>query len=214
MSNWIYSLYFFYSNFMSDSVTIKGQAWIYDNSQVLQDQTLITANGTSENTVILVDDIWEDLTTVSGKWKQANGSKGYFYWEYKQTDTASQLADGSYSEVTIKLECPRPKPGFIESFFLDENGFPTNPRDWSDDDIKSKLDSDWAIYWANQLRDADYNYNKVGSLQKKEVTFISKETISFDKDTAGDVITKTTVTEEKPMYGSDDNLIIDLINLF
>lgn len=206
---------------MSSSVTMKGQAWIYDNSQVIQDQTLITTNGTSENTVVLVEDIWEDLLSGTGKWKVSDNNKKYFYWEYKQTDTASQLADGSYSEVTIKLECPKPKPGLIEALFIDKNtGYPVSPKDWADEDIE-KLGSDWAKYWATEIKLADYNYNKVGSLQKKEVSFVTKERISYDKDTQGVVISETTVTEinntefgNNPNCMQGDNLITDLLNMF
>lgn len=208
---------------MSGSVTMKGQAWIYENKQVLQDLTLITPGHSSNATEVLVEDIWEDLLKTSGsKWKEANGRKGYFYWEYKQTDTDSQLADGSYSEVTIRLECPRPTPGLIESKFKDDEGNLVAPKDWSDEDINSALDSDWAKYWAKQLRDADINYSKYGSLQQKEVSFVTKEKINFDpsSNTAGEVISETTVTEisntefgNNPKSMEGDNLVTDLLNI-
>ena len=56
---------------MADKI-IKGQAWISGNSLV-QDQILLTDNGkSSENTVTLIDDIWDDLTKASGNKYKTN----------------------------------------------------------------------------------------------------------------------------------------------
>lgn len=203
---------------MSNTVTIKGQPWIYDNSQVLQDQTLITPNATADNTVVLIDDIWDDLLSNNGLWKQGN-KPGYFYWEFKQTDSdTSLLIDGNYTEVDIRLDCPKPKPGLLDKFFPAG----TSPKDWGDDDtINSVFESDWARHWAKEFRDADANYSKTGCLQKKEVSFITKEKINYDlsSETAGEVIEETTITEVNcsdfgGLPNDNDNLITNLLGVF
>ena len=65
-----------------NSKTIKGQAWISPEGQLLQDQVLILENGaTCNNTVALIADIWEDLLSKNSTVK-SNG-KGYFYWDLR-----------------------------------------------------------------------------------------------------------------------------------
>lgn len=205
---------------MSNTVTIKGQPWIYENTQILQDQTLITTNGTSENTVVLLEDIWDDLLSNNGTWKQGT-RPGYFYWEFKQTNMDNSLQlDGTYVEINIKVECPRPKPDLLNSFFPAG----TSPKDWGDDaTIDTVFESDWARYWAKEFRDADANYFKTGSLQKKVVSFVTKEKINYDptSESFGDVTEETTVTEYNcsdfgnlPNDNTGDNLITDLLRLF
>lgn len=131
---------------MADKI-IKGQAWIYENSLV-QDQTLITTNGTSENTVVLIENIWDDLTKASGNQYKTN-NKGYFYWEVDMTS----MEDDDV-EVKVNVECPKPKPGLFQE--------PYDP---------DSVDSSYAKYWVGKMKTAQENYDNEYAIQRKEVVF-------------------------------------------
>ena len=154
---------------MGESKTIKGQAWINNvvthdehgneiiKSSLVQDQILVVPGVDSfSNTVCLVDDIWEDLTSASGQYK-TNG-KGYFYWEYQQT-----LMDDPDLEVTIKYECPRPKEGLFEE--------PYDPE---------SVEGDYAKYWVEKFKIATENYEYKIAIQKKEVIFPRHEYLDWE----------------------------------
>ena len=127
---------------------IKGQAWINGNSLV-QDQILITADGKScENTVVLIEDIWDDLTKASGNEYQTN-NKGYFFWEVEMTSLESDD-----DTVKVNIECPRPKPGLFQE--------PYDPE---------SVDSSYAKYWVNKMKIAQENYENEYAIQRKEVVF-------------------------------------------
>ena len=88
---------------------IKGQAMIIGDSLV-QNQTLISSSGVSENIVPLIKNIWEDLLKADGAHEyKSNLKKTYFYWEYKMTDSEDDT-----TEITRMIECPRPKEGLFE----------------------------------------------------------------------------------------------------
>ena len=130
-----------------DSKIIKGQAWIQGDSLV-QEQILIVPNSAAtRNVVVLIDNIWEDLTSDEGTYKY-NG-KNYFYWEYKMTDT-----EDDDSEITIKFECPRPKSGLF-----------TEPYD------PEKVNGKYSKYWVSKLEQATNNFEYKAAIQKKEIVF-------------------------------------------
>lgn len=205
----------------AEQIVIKGQAWIQDD-KVYQENTIMTSTDSWNKTEVIVEDIWEDLLSAAGTYKKADG-RAYYYWEYKQAVVGGYLNfNGQPEEVTVRLECPKPKPGLFDQYFKDGSKF-KSPKDWGDDEtIDNTLTSDWARYWAKQLRDADLAYFKTGTIQKKSVTFVTKETISYDLDgNAGEVISETTVEEvnntefgDNPKEPQPDNLITDLLYLF
>ena len=120
---------------MSDYSTIKGQAWIYKDTSLVQDEIRIYDNSITSNVIVtLIDNIWNDLLSSAGQWKKS-GEK-FFYWEYEQT----AISDGVNFFTEVKIECPHPKPGLIKSLFPSD----IDPKDWD----LSTLESDWAKYWA------------------------------------------------------------------
>jgi hypothetical protein len=140
------------------SATIKGQVWIYNNTSLVQDQVLMMEGANSASVITLIENIWEDLLSPVGQWKRANNNPKYFYWEFNQTDVIdAEPVDGKYPEVKVKIECPRPAPGFIASLFKTPEGNLIPPKDWDID----TLESDWAKYWAKVEKDTDTNYTEV-----------------------------------------------------
>lgn len=127
---------------------IKGQAWISGDSLV-QDQILLTDTGkSSENTVELIANIWDDLTKASGNEYKTN-NKGYFFWEVEMTSMEDD-------DVTVKvnIECPKPKPGLFQE--------PYDP---------DSVDSSYAKYWVAKMKTAQENYENEYAIQRKEVVF-------------------------------------------
>lgn len=128
---------------------LKGQAWIFDNKSLVQDQVIIDTNGTTtDNVDVLIDDIWVDLTSDSGTYKTNN--KGYFYWEYKFTSL-----DDSTIEETIFFECPKPKPGLYKE-----------PYDPGDASVKGE----YSKYWVRKLKEFSENAEKQTKLMSDEIT--------------------------------------------
>lgn len=130
-----------------ESKTLKGQAWIEGDSLVQEQVLVIPGQATTTSVITVIDNIWEDLKSDAGKWK--TNDRGYFYWEYKQTDISNDDI-----EVTVKLECPRPKD--------DTFNYPFNP---------DKVNGKWAKYWVGKLKLATENYENSYTVQRKEVTF-------------------------------------------
>ena len=165
-----------------ESKTLKGQAWI-QGDQLVQEQVLVVpGQATSTAVVTVIDNIWEDLKSETGKWK--TNDKGYFYWEYKQTDISNDDV-----EVTVKLECPRPKEDTFE--------YPYNPE---------SVSGKWAKYWVERLKTASENYEKAYAIQRKEITFRGGRT-RFTLD--GKIITSPEITISNP-----DTDMANFLNIF
>ena len=165
---------------MSETKMIKGQAWISGKSLV-QDQVMVVPGVDSfSNTICLIEDIWEDLTSASGQYK-TNGH-GYFYWEYKQTSMENPDV-----EVTIFFECPKPKEGLFKP--------PYDP---------DEVEGDYAKYWVARYKTADENYNYNYAIQKKEIVFPETEYYSW-KTGEFETIEETKV--ENNDLGPIDNLL-------
>lgn len=162
--------------------TIYGQAFISGDSLV-QDQILITDKTQSENTVIIIDDIWEDLMSSSGKWKE--GKNGYFYWEVEMTDT-----EDSDKKVKVKISCPKPGPErFNFNFTL------------------SDTDSGWAKYWKAKMKSVEESpYNSINAVQPKEITLPGTKYINQNGETVE--IKSTKVIRDN--LGDIQNLLLNL----
>ena len=132
---------------MADKI-IKGQAWVSGYSLV-QDQILLTENGkSSENTVVLIANIWDDLTKASGNEYKTN-NKGYFFWEVEMTSM-----ENDDIIVKVNIECPKPKQGLFQE--------PYDP---------DSVDSSYAKYWVGKMKTAQENYENEYAIQRKEVVF-------------------------------------------
>ena len=132
---------------MADKI-IKGQAWVSGDSLV-QDQILLTENGkSSENTVVLIANIWDDLTKASGNEYKTN-NKGYFFWEVEMTSM-----ENDDIIVKVNIECPKPKQGLFQE--------PYDPE---------SVDSSYAKYWVGKMKTAQENYENEYAIQRKEVVF-------------------------------------------
>lgn len=125
--------------------TIYGQAWI-SNGKVVQDVTIFSETGCKDQLNVLVEDIWEDLTSESGTYK-SNDKKNYFYWEYDQTSI-----DNDDVTVKARLGCPEPKAGlFKEPLDLDN------------------ASGDYAKYWMQKMIVSRENANRELCIQRKEI---------------------------------------------
>lgn len=159
---------------MSERI-IYGQAWIHGD-KLLQDQTTFTTEGRcTDSTKVLIENIWDDLTSA-GTYK-CNEAKNYFYWEYTRTKL-----DDDYSTVTMKIECPRPKPGLFEK--------PYDPE---------SVTGDYAKHWVERMKRASENGEKAYTIQKQEVLLrgtsyinqngetVTIDDITIDNDDLGDI---------------------------
>lgn len=159
--------------------TIFGQAYIVGDSLV-QDQMLLAPGGIlSNNTVVLIKDIWEDLQSETGKVK--SNSKGYFYWEV--TMTSSENDDVN---LVVRVEAPRPKPGL-----------------WGEDLSKVKANSEWAKWWLKKAQGAANNYEKEYAIQKKHITLAGTSYISQ----TGSTITLEDKVVQNNGLGDIENLL-------
>lgn len=116
---------------------------------LVQYQTaLYTVNGKtlmSDNTIILIDDIWKDLLSDNGTYK-SNYNKGWFFWEYKKTSLDND-------DVTImeKFECPKPKEMYYDRL------------------VDGEYTGEYANYWKERIKLARDNYEKEIAILKKEI---------------------------------------------
>lgn len=162
--------------------TIKGEAFISGKSLV-QDIILFTDTTQSESTVIIIEDIWEDLKSTSGKAK--TDGKGYWYWEVEMTDMEDM--DKLFK---IKITCPKPGPGLFEYKFEEESG-----------------DSDWTKYWKGKMKETyDTLYHTTNALQPKEVTFPGTKYV----DQNGNLINVDKVKHTRTDLGDIQNLLFNL----
>ena len=134
---------------------IKGRVWIHNNVSLVQESAeLINGRKVENSAEVLISDIWEDLKSASGQWKQSTVEERYFYWEYNYTN-----AEKGFVDEVARFECPRPTREFFEEIFSS-----TDVNDWDID----TLESDWAKYWAKVEKEIDTNYSQYGLLEKKK----------------------------------------------
>ena len=161
------------------SKTVKGQPYIM-NDQLLQDQILLVTSDnktvrTASGTEVIVDNIWDDLLSTSGKWKR---KKNYFYWEVEVSDTLDDR--GTDATVQQMIECPRPTPELFNYDFSEDSS-----------------DSEWAAFWKSKFLTV-YNspYNGVNAVYKKEVILPGTKYIKF-----GNILSRK---QDEPVTGDDD----------
>ena len=167
---------------MANAITIYGQAFISDDSLV-QDQILITDKTQSENTIVIIPDIWEDLMNPSGTWKA--GKNGYFYWEVEMTDT-----EDTSKKTKVKVTCPKPEPSLFDYNFE-----------------VSDSDSDWTAYWKGKMKDVeDSIYNSKNAIQPTEITLPGTKYV----DQNGNTVTLEEKKIIRDNLGDIQNLLLNL----
>lgn len=172
---------------MSKTKLIKGQAWIQGDSLVQEQLLLSPGMPVSENVVSLIDNIWENLTSEAGSSTygyKTNGKK-YFYWEVKMTDTTDDSI-----EVTVKIECPKPKEGLF-----------TSPYD------PDKVTGEYAKFWVEKMRIAEKNNEENFAIQKKVITFPGSKYVDYS---TGEIYE----TEEIKITNNDLGDISNLLGMF
>ena len=167
---------------MADYKIIKGQAWIDKDALVQEQIMIIPGRPATTNVVALIPDIWEDLTSSGGTYK-SNGGK-YFYWEYEMTDSENDDA-----VVTVRYECPRPKPNLFPE--------PYDPE---------SVDGDYAKYWVERMKTASENYEKAYAIQRKEIILKGTEYL----DSEGSIVKIEDKVESNTNLGD----IMSLLGLF
>ena len=167
---------------MAKAITVYGQAFISGDSLV-QDQLLLTEKTQSENTIVLISDIWKDLLSSSGKWKA--GKNGYFYWEVEMTDT-----EDTDKKVKVKVSCPKPDPSLFEYDFEESKG-----------------DSEWTAYWKKKMKTVeDSVYNSTNAIQPKEITLPGTKYINQNGETVE--VEETKIIRDN--LGDIQNLLLNL----
>ena len=172
---------------MSETKLIKGQAWIQGDSLVQEQLLLIPGCPVSENIVSLIDNIWDNLTADAGSsvyGYKTNGKK-YFYWEVKMTDSSDDNV-----EVTVRIECPKPKEGLF-----------TSPYD------PDKVTGEYAKYWVKKFQEAEKNNEESFAIQKKVVTFPTSNLVDYSTGEHYE-------TEEIKISNNDLGDITNLLNMF
>lgn len=164
------------------AITVYGQAFISEDALV-QDQILLTETSQSENTVVLISNIWDDLKSTTGKWK--TGKNGYFYWEVEMTDM-----EDTEKKVKVKISCPKPDPDLFDYNF----------------EVKDS-DSDWVKFWKGKMKSVESSpYNSVNALQPKEITLPGTKYINQNGEVV--VTEETKVTRDN--LGDIQNLLLNL----
>lgn len=181
---------------MSDTntKTILGQAWIFHNNgtdSLVQDQILVTTKGMSENTVVLIPNIWNDLTDEepSAQYHYKTNKKGYFYWEVEMTS----MEDDDI-KVKVNIECPKPKPGLFQE--------PYDPDSYNNDT--------YSKYWVAKMKTAKENYENEYAIQRKEVVFKGFDTDTY-QDQTGEYLNDY---NDYTFNNSDLGDITNLLSLF
>ena len=167
---------------MATTKTIYGQAFISGDSLV-QDVVFFVNDTQSESTVEVVKNIWEDLTSLTGKYK--TNKKGFFYWEGEMTDI-----EDTDKKIKVKVECPKPDPKFFDYDFTEKPD-----------------DSDWTKYWKNKMKSVqDVIYNSTNGLQQKEVNLPGTKYI----DQNGNIVELKEVEYNRTDLGDIQNLLFNL----
>lgn len=166
--------------------TLYGQAYIM-NSSLVQDQIFLVTNGKnvsrSENTVIIIENIWEDLKDKNGSAKK--GRPGYWYWEVDMTDIEDP-------EVTAKVHINCPKPG---------------PEVFDNDFSVSSSDSEWASYWKSKMQEVlDSPYNSINALTPKEVILPGTKYVNQN----GELVTLDSIKVTRNGLSEVQNLMMSL----
>ena len=169
----------------TETRTIYGQAYIVENSLV-QDMIFLVLSGKnvsrSENTVIVVEDIWEDLKSKTGTSKR---DKNYWYWEVNMTD----IEDPDHT-VKVRVGCPKPGPEI----------FDYNYETSSDD-------SEWSIYWKGKMTEIlDSPYNSKNAMSPEEVVLPGTKYVNQN----GELVTLNEVKVSKNGLSDVQNLMISL----
>ena len=166
--------------------TIYGQVYIINDSLV-QDQILLITDGRtvnrSENTVIIINNIWEDLKDSNGSAKK--GRPGFWYWEADMTDI-----DDPDTVVKIRINCPKPGPEVFENDFEDKGG-----------------DSEWTTYWKGKMREAlNSLYNSKNAISPEEIVLPGTKYV----DQNGDLVVLDKVKMSRDGISEVQNLMMSL----
>ena len=163
------------------SKILYGNIWISGGKSLVQDIIVVLPTGQMlDNTIILIEDIWEDLLSESGKSK--NNGKNYFYWIVSVTDTGND-------DLSHEICYQTPEPNLI-----------TNPE------LRDKIikgNSDWAKYWKNRIETVEKNYEEKYAIQRKSVTLQGSQWI----DQEGNVKVIETSTHQNNSLGDIENLL-------
>lgn len=137
----------------SEDKIIYGDYYIIRNQDgsdsLVQYQTLVSKLTTgkiiiSDNTVVLIKDIWKDLLSDNGTYK-TNG-KGYFYYEIKKTSI-----DNDDITIQEKFECPKPDEMYQDRI------------------ADGEFSGSYADYWKDKINKARENYQKESVILKNEI---------------------------------------------
>ncbi len=167
--------------------TIYGQAYIVGTALVQDLIFLSTLDGKyidrSESTVIVINNIWDDLKDKNGTSKM--GRPGYWYWEVNM----SEIDDPDIT-IKVKVECPKPGPEIF------------------DNDLEDKsTDSDWTLYWKDKMRKIlDSPYNSKNAMSPEEIILPGTKYV----DQNGDLVVLDDVKIAKNGLSDAQNLMMSL----
>ena len=144
---------------------IKNTPYI-DGEKLIQEQITFAEDKKKKvveftETVVLIENIWDDLKSTSGQWKW-NGKK-YFYWETEVT---------SLEDETVKVNIEAPVP--TREVFADEEG--------NVDLEVADGDSDWAKYWKTLMTTAEENHESESKIIEDHYKTTQTTLIDYSKE--------------------------------
>lgn len=176
---------------------VYGQAFVSGNSLVQEQLLMIQMpNGsatTSENHVVLIPNIWEDLKKSTETYNVKQVKDEFWYWDDDKLVMTDMETEKS---VKVKVQIPRPSL----DIFRDPE---TNALD-----LKAKdEDSDWVKFWKERLsKHVNSLYNSINAISPVEVTF--PESSYLDQN--GNVVKKDAITFHRDDLSDLDNLLMTM----
>lgn len=131
------------------SNVIKGRAYITSDDSLVQEQLTADENyKITEELVVLINNIWDNLIWGTETYEVHTGLDGnFFYWTYTMT-----MLNGEEAEMF--LDCPAPKTELFE--------YPYNEEDYT---------TDYAKFWVKKFNAADKRNIKFGTISPQYVVF-------------------------------------------
>ena len=111
-----------------------------------------------EETVVLIEDVWEDLKSTEGEWKW-NGKK-YFYWECEANSLEDEI-------VKTQIEAPWP----TKEVFMNEEGK-------LDLEILDG-DSDWSKYWKKSISNMLDNTETMSKISEEKIDGVKTKLVDY-----------------------------------
>lgn len=199
---------------MSKELIVKEQPFVVGDQLLQENITFRLGEDCGSSTVVLIENIWDDLLSTGTHEYISNDKKNYFYWSVDITD--SESANGDY--IKINVECPKLTYEKAKELLL---GNKKPISDMTDEEIEAmnkkeytmtkkygfpfeeflSKKSDYLNYWLNKFKTTWINSANNNVIQRKEIIFPGTTYVSQ----------KGNVTIDKTVISNND--LGDMTNL-